>query len=202
MIPESFKGWLLQPTPLSRIALTFSLSILVAGFIAANTTVFAWAKDSEFAYYIWLPAGLRLLIIMLFGWTGVLAVTLGFFFAFTPHVAGNLSDASLLILGFVRAVSVYGALWAYGRVTGIKFPWNYITWTHIPFLALFTIIANQIAFHSVHALLSADSYAPLLRNITLATLSNMLGVLVFLALALVFRRSYLKYKNSEAVESA
>jgi hypothetical protein len=200
MIPESFKGWLLQPTLASRFALTLTLAVIVAGFNVVNSTLFAWAKDGDFTYYIWLPAGLRLLIIMLFGWLGVLAVTLGFFFAHTPVTSGSLNEAQLLLLGFVRAVSVYGALWAYGKITNVKFPWNYITWTHIPFLALITTLVNQVAFHSVHALLSVDRYVPVLRNIALAALSNMLGVLVFLALAILMRRSYLAYQKTEASE--
>ena len=200
MNPESFKSWLLHPDPLPRIALVLLLSTLVAGFIDVNTTFLAWAKDSEFAYYIWPPAGLRLLIIMLFGWIGVLAVTLGFFFSHTPQVAGNLSDSAFLLLGFVRAASIFGALWAYGKVTGLKFPWAGITWTHIPFLALVTTVVNQAAFHFLYVILSADHILPDLRIIALATLSNVLGVFVFLALALTFRRSYLEFKKSDIAD--
>ncbi len=90
----------MQPDWRARLALIFLIACFYAGFVLINNELLIfWAADTSYRYWFYPPAGVRLVIIMLFGWQGVV----GYFLA----ALALLSSGSILeVDGFDSALFV------------------------------------------------------------------------------------------------
>jgi hypothetical protein len=160
-----------------------------------NNLLFAWLSDAPFRHWVYLPAGFRLIAIMLFGWLGVAGIAIGQTAAWlTRGIEGiNLFDAT--VLGTARALSIWFGLWLYAAITKVRSPWSNLSWTHVPFLITFVCVLSafisELSLHWV-GLGNPDQ---LVRNTLLSAIGATLGSLVVVILVLWLRRSYLAYQR-------
>lgn len=70
--------WILSSQWQARATLIFAIACFYAGCVLLNNSLlFFWAQDgSTYRYWIYLPGGFRLVLIMLFGWRGLIGVTI------------------------------------------------------------------------------------------------------------------------------
>lgn len=85
--------------PVARGVLVITIACLYAGAVSINNNlIFSWLEFDDFRNLMFLPAGLKLFLVMLFGWRAVAGIAVGIAataLAEFPHV----SMASALLLG-------------------------------------------------------------------------------------------------------
>ena len=193
----SFADWILQPTLASRLCLILSIACFYAGAVVINNNLlFFWAHDADYRFWFYPPAGLRLILIMLLGWPAVL----GHGIASTAlNASFDLPDVELLgsvFLGFCRSLSVWAGLAIYSRVTGLRFPWTGITWTHIPAMSVAVSLFSAVTVHLLRAALGVEPLDELVRNVSLNVLGDTLGTIVVLFVLIRLRRAFLSFART------
>jgi integral membrane sensor domain MASE1 len=92
------------------------------------------------------------------------------------------------------------ALEFYGRVTKITSPWGALTWTHVPFLALFVNLLTALAVTLLLVYLEIETIEAFARNVTAWVLGDTVGTMVVLAVVINLRHSYNKWKSKIKAE--
>ncbi len=184
--------WILQPEWRARLALITLVACFYTGVVViSNELLFYWAADTTYRYWFYPPAGVRLALILLLGWPGLL----GYFTAVLALVSGGivLEDAEFyeaFWIALVRTLSIWLALIAYGAITHVKTPWEKLTWMHLPFLALFISAISGAAAHLARSALGIDALDTLVRDVSLTVFGDTLGSIVVLSLVLWMRKAY------------
>lgn len=183
------KGWL------PRLSLIVLVACFYAGVVVINNQLlFFWASDTSYRYWFYPPAGARLILIMLLGWPALV----GYFFAalailysgLIPEVTGFLTA---LLTSATAALSLGVSLFAYGKLTGVKTPWDRLTWLHVPFLALWVNLSVDFSVHIVRDWLLVESADKITRNISLNVLGDILGTIFVLMIVIRLRKDYSQY---------
>jgi len=194
---HNMNPWILSTDWVARVSLVFCIACFYAGCVLINNNLlFFWAQDSSYRYWIYLPAGVRLVLVMLFGWRGLIglaiAVTAIGFSKLVPEIE-RMDHAVLAAI--VRAGSIWLAFEFYGRVTKIKSPWGALTWAHVPFLALFVSSFSAIAVTLLLIYLELETMEAFARNVTAWVLGDTVGTMIVLAVVIGLRHSYVKWKS-------
>lgn len=193
----SFVDWILQPALLSRLCLILSVACFYAGAVLINNNLlFAWAHDADYRFWFYPPAGLRLIMIMLLGWPAVIGHGIA---ATALNASFDLPDVELLgsvFLGFCRSFSVWAGLAIYSRVTGLRFPWSGITWTHIPAMSVAVSLFSAVTVHLLRAALGVEPIDEVVRNVSLNVLGDTLGTIVVLFALIRLRRAFLSFART------
>ena len=153
--------------------------IWLTSVVLNNYIVFSWTEEEAYLHWIYVPAGVRILLIMLFGWRGAAGMMLGAL----PPVADALPGIGPLM---VLVIAAGGGLMAWMTVTLFSFmvrvrhPWTDLDWWHLPVLALATAFANEVFLNSQLVLLSFEERADFAGNVLTGMIGNFLGALVLL----------------------
>lgn len=195
--------WIFSKRWPPRLTLVFLVACFYAGVVLINDELlFFWAAETSYRYWFYPPAGVRLILIMLLGWRGLV----GYFIAvlaihhseLMPEVEGF--EAAFAIAA-VRALSLWGGLVAFGKLTGVKHPWDRLTWHHVPFLAVWVNLVSDSAVHLVRHFLGVEGADWIVRNVALNVLGDTLGTIVVLAIVIRLRRDYRQYsKNGQSLD--
>jgi integral membrane sensor domain MASE1 len=187
----------------ARVTLVFLVACLYAGVVLINNSLlFSWAADggASYRYWIYPPAGVRLALILLLGWQGLL----GYFIAMLALIASgvfpeldSLEDAIVVAAG--RALSIWAALLAYGRITGVKTPWERLTSRHLPILALFVSAVSAAVACLLKVWLGVELLEDLARNVSLTVLGDTLGTIIVLAILIQLRKAYKSSVRAEGL---
>jgi len=188
----------------ARVTLVFLVACFYAGVVLIkNSLLFSWAADggASYRYWIYPPAGVRLALILLLGWQGLL----GYFIAVLALIASgvfpeldSLEDAIVVAAG--RALSIWAALLAYGRITGVKTPWERLTSRHLPALALFVSVLSAAVACLLKVWLGVELLEDFARNVSLNVLGDTLGTIIVLAILIQLRKAYKKSVQAEQSE--
>ena len=137
---------LLGPTWASRLVLVLTVTCVYAGAILVNNELLFRAVELDrYRYLIFLPAGLKLLLVMLFGWRGVMGVALGIACS-TLSEFSDLSLAQGLLFGATLALSTQLALRACSVLLRVDFPWDHLTWSSLLILVMTVGVFDAVAF--------------------------------------------------------
>ena len=187
----------------ARVILVFLVACFYAGVVLINNfLLFFWAADggASYRYWIYPPAGVRLALILLLGWQGLL----GYFIAMLALIVGgvfpeldSLEDAIVVAAG--RALSIWAALLAYGRITGVKTPWERLTSRHLPALALFVSVLSAAVACLLKVWLGVELLEDFARNVSLTVLGDTLGTIIVLAILIRLRKAYKRSVRAEAL---
>ena len=187
----------------ARVTLVFLVACFYAGVVLINNSLFfSWAADggASYRYWIYPPAGVRLALILLLGWQGLL----GYFIAMLALIASgvfpeldSLEDALVVAAG--RALSIWAALLAYGRITGVKTPWERLTSRHLPALALFVSVVSAAVACLLKVWLGVELLEDFARNVSLTVLGDTLGTIIVLAILIRLRKAYKRSVRAEAL---
>ena len=192
--------WILQPDWRARIVLILFVACFYIGVVVINNELlFFWAADTDYRYWFYPPAGVRLAIVLLLGWPGLC----GYFIAILAlYVGGIVLEDATFTQGFLvalgRTASIWLALMAYGAITRVKTPWDELTWGHLPFLALFVSLVSGVVAHLVRSVLGVDQFDNLVRDVALNVFGDTLGSIVVLAFILWMRKAYREYVRTTA----
>lgn len=195
--------WILQPDWRARLVLISLVACFYAGVVLINNELlFFWAADTSYRYWFYPPAGIRLVLIMLLGWPAVL----GYFIAALALLSSTaipeitqFGDALLIAAG--RALSLWLGLVAYGWMTGVKYPWEKLTWQHVPFLALFVSLFSAVVAHIVRYTLGVEGLEDFIRGVSLNVLGDTLGTIVMLILVIRLRKAYLRFQGNNSLSA-
>lgn len=189
----------------ARVALVFLVACFYAGLVLINNSLlFSWAGDDAASYRYWIypPAGVRLALILLLGWQGLL----GYFIAMLALIASgvfpefdSLEDALVVAAG--RALSIWVALLAYGSITGVKTPWERLTSRHLPALALFVSVWSAVVACLLKVWLGVELLEDFARNVSLTVLGDTLGTIIVLAILIRLRKAYKRSVQAEQSEA-
>ena len=189
----------------ARATLVFLVACFYAGVVVINNSLlFSWAADggASYRYWIYPPAGVRLALILLLGWQGLL----GYFIAELALIASGvfpelhgLEDALVIAAG--SALSIWGALLIYGWITGVKTPWDRLTSRHLPALALFVSILSAAVACLLKAWLALELLEDFARNVSLTVLGDALGTIIVLAILIRLRKTYKRSVQAEQSEA-
>ncbi len=173
--------------------LTFQQSILGAAGVAVayltfykfNDWLFNQVKVSDFVSWVFLPAAIRMLSVLLLGWAGVLGLFLGSLAAISPLVSE--APAHALTLATLSSVPSLLAARLVHRLGGIPLDLAGRQARHLLMFGLAGGLANS-AVHTVYFVLSEQSPAAF-NNFVPMFIGDSIGTLIFLyAGALVLRR--------------
>jgi hypothetical protein len=184
--------WLSRPTVSSRSTLILGVAVIYSGMsVLNNNLLFAWLSDAPFRHWVYLPAGFRLIAIMLFGWLGVAGIAIGQTLAWLTRGIDGLSLGDAALLGTIRAMSVWAGLAIYAALTKVRAPWENLSWTHVPFLISFVSLFSAFVTEATLYWFGLSDLQTLVRDALLSSIGAILGSLIVVALVLWLRRSYL-----------
>ena len=189
----------------ARVALVFLVACFYAGLVLINNSLlFSWAGDDAASYRYWIypPAGVRLALILLLGWQGLL----GYFIAMLALIASGVfpefdSLEDVLVVAAGRALSIWVALLAYGSITGVKTPWERLTSRHLPALALFVSVWSAVVACLLKVWLGVELLEDFARNVSLTVLGDTLGTIIVLAILIRLRKAYKRSVQAEQSEA-
>ena len=189
----------------ARVALVFLGACFYAGVVLINNSLlFSWAADggASYRYWIYPPAGVRLALILLLGWQGLLGYFIAMLALITSGVfpeLDSLEDALVIAAG--RALSIWLALLAYGSITGVKTPWERLTSRHLPALALFVSVWSAVVACLLKVWLGVELLEDFARNVSLTVLGDTLGTIIVLAILIRLRKAYKRSVQAEQSEA-
>jgi len=179
---------LLGPSTVARTTLVVMVACIYAGAVLFNNNLlFPWLEFDHFRSLLFLPAGLKLFLVMLLGWRAVLGICLGLAaVALSEFPALSLLQA----LGFGGSVSLstWLTLQLVSRLLGVGYPWSYLTWRSLSTIALVVGSMDAISLELVMVALGYET----LDHFTVETLQGafgrVVGTFIFLAVSLKVRQ--------------
>lgn len=193
-------AWIFSSDWRARLALIFGVACFYVGAVLINNTLlFSWAADSSYRHWIYPPAGIRLVLIMLLGWpalAGLAIATLAQAYSDLIPQITRFDDAMLVAI--VRVASIWLSLKTYGWITKVKSPWRDLTWVHVPFLALFVNTVSDIALSMAYVYLGIENLDTFVRNVALYVFGDTVGTILVLMILIKLRQAYTK---SHAMQS-
>lgn len=150
-----------------------------------NDWVFDQVKVSDFVSWVFLPAAIRMLSVLLFGWAGVAGLFLGSI-ACIPQVAAE-DPAKALILATLSSVPSLLAARCVQRLAGIPLDLAGLQPRHLLMFGLAGGLTNSVV-HTAYFVLAQQS-ASALENFVPMFIGDSIGTLIILYLgALALRR--------------
>ena len=189
------KPWIFSSDRVARFVLISLIACVYAGCVMiSNHFLFFWAGDEPYRYWLYPPAGLRLLLIMLLGFPAVIGIGIAsatiYISPIVPEITGH---SFALILGFTESLSVYYALRFYGTIAGVQYPWTGLSWRHIPVIAVLCSTATAFFSNAVRIILNLGNVSSLDRDITLNIIGDIFGTTLLLGLLIIAHKSHLAY---------
>ena len=131
-------------TTLQKLAIILSVALLWAGAFRLNAAMFNAFEYSQLANWIFLPAAIRILSVLLLGYTGALGLMLGAYLTLLP-------SAPLLhniFLAISSGLAPLAALWVCRRLFPIAPDLAGLRAWHVLMLSLANAAANSIILNS------------------------------------------------------
>lgn len=181
----------LGPSWPARLTVIIAIACLYAGAVDINNSLlFPWLEYDNFRYLIFLPAGLKLFLVMLFNWRAVAGIMLGITAASLNEIP-NLTLASAMLLGISAGLSTKITLGVCARLLGIGYPWSQLTWPSLCVLAIAVGSMDALAIHLSLYGLGLDSPDNMVSDVLKGAFGRVAGTFIFLALSLDIRRRLL-----------
>lgn len=163
-------------------ALVVASAALWIGLWFLNAWMFAGLNYAPGIDLVYFPAGVRLVIVLVFGVWGAIGIALSnpllFIFEFGRQPVGEMIVNSL-IAGFVPLLTARACQWA----LGIGWSLEKLKPAHLPMLALAVSIATPLAFNLMFVISGLKPLAELPQNTAAMVLGDFLGCLIGLVVA-------------------
>jgi len=179
---------ILGTSVVARGTLVVTIACLYAGAVMVNNNLlFPWLEFDNFRNLLFLPAGLKLFLVMLFGWRAVAGIGLGIAavaLSEFPHMV--MRDA--LLLGGAAAVSTQLSLKAMSRLLRVGYPWAQLSWPSLIAMALVVGCVDAVTIQWFMAALGHETLEGFLTETLQGAFGRIVGSFVFLAVSLEVRR--------------
>ena len=172
---------ILGTSPVARGTLVIMIACLYSGAVLLNNNLlFPWLEFDNFRNLLFLPAGLKLFLVMLFGWRavagiglGIAAVALGELPQMPPRAAG---------------LSTQLGLQAMARLLKVGYPWTQLGWGSLSAIALAVGCLDAVSLQGAMTVLGLESFDNFFPETLKGVFGRIVGTFVFLAVSLEVRR--------------
>ena len=187
---------LLGSSVLARGSLVLGIACMYAGAVLINNNLlFPWLELENFRSLLFLPAGLKLFLVMLLGWRAVLGIALGIMsvaLSEFPHM----SPLHGLLLGGIAALSTQLTLKLSAGALRVGYPWTSLSWPALCAMALAVGVVDATAVQGAMAWLGYENFEDFWSEALQGAFGRVLGTFVFLAVSLEVRRQLLRESAS------
>ena len=165
-----------------RLALIMLSAVLWAGFWFLNSWLLSDLDYATGISLIYFPAGVRLLIVLVFGVWGALGIALSNPLLFI-HAFGQQSIVELLLNSLIAGFVPLFVARACQRILGIGQSLENLRAVHLPLIALAVSIVTPLAFNLMFSVYELKPFASLAQNISAMALGDFLGCMFTLIIA-------------------
>ena len=165
--------WRHEAAPATAVQIAAVVLLWVALF-EINHGLFSTFEVTAFANWVFLPAGLRVVAILLLGWKGVAGLFLGALWTNHPVVGVNLLES--VALSSASALAPYLGVQACRRLLRCPPDWNGLAAKHLLGLALVCAALSAQA-HNLYFLLATGTHRSLVALLPMFT-GDVLGTLL------------------------
>jgi hypothetical protein len=159
----------------------YAAPVLIIGIIfflvrTLSIKIFSFSALDDLTHFIYLPAGIRLLAVAIYGWIGILGIMLGWFFC---HIfAGEKTLLQGLCLGFVSGCTAYISLRVWQQFFRINNAFQGLTSQLAIYLVLISAVISALVryFYLNHF----DSLTPFLEVFLIGLTGDILGSFIIL----------------------
>jgi hypothetical protein len=160
------------------IIASVSLSWIAVVFVN-NQILFRWTALDSWLHLIYLAAGYKLLIIMLFGFKGAIGIFFGTIYNFVG-IFPFLSSGSILALAALYAAAPLAACQVFESLTGRHYPWTKLRFSDILNLSLLASALSSISLVMGLWIISDTDFN--IQSILYMIIGDLLGILIFFLL--------------------
>lgn len=179
---------LLGTSMVARGTLVTAIACLYAGAVLLNNNLlFPWLEFDNFRYLLFLPAGLKLFLVMLFGWRAVLGIALGVSVVALSEFA-HMPMAHALLMGAAAALSTKLALELLSRLVRVGYPWTQLSLPSLTVIACGVGLLDAATVQWSMAVLGYETFDQFMTDTLQGALGRIAGTFIFLALSLEIRR--------------
>ena len=178
----------LGTSAVARGTLVVAIACVYAGAVVFNNNLlFPWLEFDNFRNLLFLPAGLKLFLVMLFGWRAVAGIGLGIAgvalseFQHMPMPYG-------LLLGAAAALSTQLSLQLMARLLRVGYPWAQLAWPSLCAIALVVGCTDAAVVQCTMALLGYETFDNFLTDTLQGAFGRVVGTFIFLAASLEVRK--------------
>jgi hypothetical protein len=172
----------------ARGTLVVTIACLYAGAVLFNNNLlFPWLEFDNFRNLLFLPAGLKLFLVMLFGWRAVAGIGLGLA-AVALSEFPHMPMSSAFFLGAVAALSTQLTLQAMSPLLRVGYPWTQLRWPSLCAIALVVGSVDAITVQWLVSVLGYETFDSFLTETLKGVFGRVVGTFVFLAVSLEVRR--------------
>ena len=152
-----------------------------------NDVLFAWAEVAEYRHWVFVPAGVKLVLAMVFGWRGALGVALGI----STYLQGALPMLHMGQIAMLAGVLGFAPLLAtriFSRLTGLTRPWFGIQGYHLPLLVLLSACLCALSFKGLLVAFGVEGWEGAPARIATMMVGDFLGAGLFMVAVVGMRR--------------
>jgi hypothetical protein len=150
----------------------------------ANAWVFTLFEVTPFANWVFLPAALRVVAVLLLGWRGVAGLFVGALFTNDPVWGVNGTDA--LVLSAISALAPWLGVWVSMRLLPIRLDLAGLKFGQLLQLSVICALTSVVAHHAFF--LARDSLQPWSEGFVPMLAGDLIGTLLVLYLSAVVAR--------------
>lgn len=181
----------------ARLTLIAAIACLYAGAVAINNSLlFPWLEYSNFQYLLFLPAGLKLLLVMLFNWRAVAGIAIAVTAASLNEIP-YLTLSHAVVLGVSAGLSTQITLSICARMLGIGYPWSQLTWLSLCTLAIVVGSVDALVVQLTMNGLGLDTLDDMFSDVLKGMFGRVAGTFIFLAVSLDIRRRLLGSQQAD-----
>lgn len=171
-----------QNSPLLHAALVVTSGLIWCAVWLANMYLLSATKVAPGIDLVFLPAGFRLLIVIVFGFWGALGIVLADPLMFMIEF-GDGSVGSMLVNALISGFAPYVTVRAFSRLAGIGGSLMQLKPMHLPLLALAVSVVTPLLFNLHFMLSGLTAPEAFLHNFTAMMTGDFLGCLLVSVLA-------------------
>lgn len=175
---------ILGPSWVARVVLIVVLACLYTGAVQLNNQIlFAGSQIGSFQNWIFLPAGLKLLLLMLFGWRAAIALSLSIATIVLSELRTIPISVSILI-GLFGGLTPYFVFVILSKLLNLSYPWNGLKFKDIVTISVFIGVVEAFIQRVGLNFIGVETWDNLLKDSVLVAIGRILGTFLFLGLAI------------------
>ncbi|BBK30660.1 hypothetical protein EDC65_1901 [Stella humosa] len=176
-----------HPTAVDAGLVVLSAVIWAISVYLNNEVFFPWTHDEDYLHWIFVPGGIKVLLVMLLGWRAVVGMAFGAIPGVLTALPGIGPLALALVAGAV-GVMPWLSIRLFSYVTGVRHPWHDLVWWHLPAIAALSAFANSAFLNSQLILLGLEPPRDLPVNLLSVMISDFAGALILLLVSVALVR--------------
>ena len=184
---------------IARAVLIVTLACLYTGAVEFNNQIlFSGSQIGAFRNWVFLPAGLKLLLLMLFGWRAALALSL----SIATIVLSEVHTVPLLIAiltGAFGGLVPYLGFMLLSKILRLTYPWNGLNFKDIVIISVLIGMLEALIQRVGLSILGIETWDNLLKDSMLVAIGRIMGTFLFMGLALWVKDQLEKHESHTRV---